>query len=408
MATPSDAAESTWREPAAGEKAGWGSWERPPTPYDRFMEHEGIPVYRDIGVRTVRDLPLEPWARVGGRGSYIQVDGTEGEWGMYVVEVPGGGALNVERDLYEKVVFVIEGRGTTEVWQRDEGKKQVFEWNEGSLFAIPLNSWHRIVNATSRPALLLVGTTGPNIMNLLRDEHIVFNLDYAFRDRFDDDDEYFHPRDDLEPDPIMGLAMRRSNLIPDIVGCTLPLDNRRSPGYRRVQPKMGGSDFYMFCGEHETGRYSKAHKHASGAVLICISGKGYTYTWPSELGTQPWKDGNGDQVRRQDYVAGGMVSAAPMNGDWFHQHFGVSKQPLRLLAWFGIRGPRQIQGRPGAANRDQSSIDVKEGGNAIEYRDEDPHIREEFERMLAVEGAESRMTDEVYDATFTFHGRQTS
>jgi len=85
---------------------------------------------------------------------------------------------------------------------------------------------------------------------------------------------------------------------------SLPLDNRRSPGYRRVEPAMAGNRFYLWIGQHETGRYSKAHKHASAAVLICVKGKGYTYTWPESLGTTPWKDGKADKILRQDYEAG--------------------------------------------------------------------------------------------------------
>ena len=45
---------------------------------------------------------------------------------------------------------------------------------------------------------------------------------------------------------------------------------------------MAGNRFYLWIGQHETGRYSKAHKHASAAVLICVKGKGYTYTWPAD------------------------------------------------------------------------------------------------------------------------------
>src|SRR5262249_44811520 len=103
-----------WHEPKAGENAGYGKFKRAPMPYDRFMEAEGVPVYRGIGVRRVQDLPLAPWKRLGGRGSYIQLFGTEGLWGLYLVEIPSAGALNVERHLYEKVVLVVEGRGTTE------------------------------------------------------------------------------------------------------------------------------------------------------------------------------------------------------------------------------------------------------------------------------------------------------
>ena len=75
---------------------------------------------------------------------------------------------------------------------------------------------------------------------------------------------------------------------------------------------MAGSRFYVWLAEHETGRYSKAHKHASAAVLICIKGKGYTYTWPATFGPTPWADDNAGKVVRQDYEPVGMVSAAPM------------------------------------------------------------------------------------------------
>ena len=57
------------------------------------MESDEIPIYRDIGVSKVQNLPLVAWPRLGGRGSYIQLHGTEGKWGAYVVEVPGAGAI---------------------------------------------------------------------------------------------------------------------------------------------------------------------------------------------------------------------------------------------------------------------------------------------------------------------------
>ena len=56
-----------------------------------IMRSSGIPIYRDIGVRRVQDLPRKPWKRMGGSGSFIQLLGTEGLWGCFVVEVPGAG-----------------------------------------------------------------------------------------------------------------------------------------------------------------------------------------------------------------------------------------------------------------------------------------------------------------------------
>ncbi|MFN3890573.1 MAG: cupin domain-containing protein [Beijerinckiaceae bacterium] len=394
---PHDDAGGHWHEPKAGENAGTGKFKRVAMPYDRFMEAEGVPCYRGIGVRRVQDLPMLPWKRLGGKGTYIQLYGTEGLWGMYVVEVPAGGALNIERHVYEKQVFVIEGRGSTEVWNEGQAKKQTFEWQKGSLFSIPLNAYHRFVNASNSPALILCGTSAPNIINLVDNLRFVFDCPFNFTERYSGENDYFIQKDDIEPDPVRGLAMKRTNYMADIINTELPLDNRRSPGYRRIQPDMGGQRFHLWIGQHENGRYSKAHKHTSSAVLICVKGKGYTYTWPDGLGMTPWKDGKGDKVLRQDYEPIGLVSAAPMSGDWYHQHFGISKDPLRLTAWFGPNNHDAMRpGVPGEAMADVWAMDIDKGGKAVPYHLEDPYIRKEYEETLAKEGVVSRMEDKLY------------
>jgi quercetin dioxygenase-like cupin family protein len=318
-------------------------------------------------------------------------------WGMYVVKVPGAGALNAERHLYEEIYYVVEGRGTTEVWRDASSKKLTFEWSQGSLFAIPLNAWHKVVNASSSRALLLAATTAPNIVNLVRDAEFVMNCPYDFLSRFDAADDYFKPVEDVFADPVRGLAMRRTNIIPDILACELPPDNRRAFDYRRIEPHMASANFYMKIAQYKTGQYSKAHKHSSGAILVCIKGKGYSYTWPDGLGMRPWKNGTGDQVKKQTYEPVGMISAAPMRGDWFHQHFGTHREGLRLLVFDGPYGPGfRRGGAPGGDARDVGAIDTREGGNAISYVDEDPNIRKTYEAALSEEGMKSSMPAWVY------------
>ncbi len=395
---PHDKDRSHWHEPAGNKKAGFGKFNKQPTPYDAFMEQEGIPVFRDIGIRRVQDLELFPWKRMGGRGHFIQLFGTEGKWGCYVVEVPPGGALNVEKHMYEEIFLVVEGRGTTEVWQEGDSKKHVFEWQAGSMFSIPMNALHRIVNATSGGALLLAGTTAPNVINMLNNFGAVFANPFVFHDRFSGADDFFKPKDEIEADPVRGLAMRRTNLIADATNCELPLDNRRSPGYRRIEPFMTNNCFYFWIGQHENGRYSKGHAHTSAAVLICLKGKGYTYTWPEKLGVNPWRDGHGDQVRRVDYEPGGMVTAAPGGARWYHQHFSVSEESLRLTAWFGPHNPGRDPGPPGEKHTDYTAIDVTEGGTSIPYWMEDPYIRAEYAAKLQQNGVPSRMDPDWYVA----------
>jgi len=234
-------------------------------------------------------------------------------------------------------------------------------------------------------------------MNLLDNPKFIFDCSHDFSDRYSGADDFFKSKDDVEPDPVRGLAMRRTNFVPDLINCELPLDNRRSPGYRRVEPQMAGNRFYLWIGQHETGRYSKAHKHMSAAVLLCLKGKGYTYTWPADLGMTPWSDGVGGKVMQQNYEYGGLVSAAPMSGDWFHQHFGIGAEPLRVSAWHGPNNQRSRKaGLPGEKIMDYGAIDLNKGGSAIPYCDEDPYLRKEFERRLKEEGLESRMKPEFY------------
>ncbi|MGQ0568035.1 MAG: cupin, partial [Armatimonadota bacterium] len=138
--------------------------------------------------------------------------------------------------------------------------------------------------------------------------------------------------------------------------------------------------------------------HESAAVLICIKGRGYTYAWPRDIGPRPWETGNVERIVRQDYEPVGMVSAAPMGGQGFHQHFGISGEPLRLMAWFGPfgRGTGREPGRPGEQVLDKNAMHMEEGGNAIPYWDEDPYIRKEWEATLRQEGGISRMDDAFY------------
>jgi hypothetical protein len=156
--------------------------------------------------------------------------------------------------------------------------------------------------------------------------------------------------------------------------------------------------------EYPSGRYAKAHAHAAGAVLVCLGGKGYSMTWPKDdAGMTPWRDNKEELVRMQDYVPGGMISAAPGPSNWFHQHFAYGQDPMRF---FLITGP--VPGS-GGARTDRSEeregdviqtslTDVTQGGTAIPYDMEDPHIREMFEDRLKAEGAKFEMPPEVYTA----------
>jgi hypothetical protein len=392
-----------FREPTRDEPAGHLIYRRSRSPYECFMEEEGIPIFRGIGVSDTRELPLGKWERLGGRGAFLFLSGCENVKGMFVVEVPARGELNPEKHVYDEFFLVIEGRGTTEVWRDGSSKKQVFEWQPGTLFMAPINAYHRLVNATSAPALLLAANNAPPIMNIYQSRRFVFDNPHDFSERYELGGEFFKVNTELEADEVRGRAAVRSNVFPDIVNCELPLDNQRAPGYRRIQPYYHGflrdASSGGFIGQYPSGRYSKAHYHQSGAVLVCLRGKGYTFNWPVSHGPRPWQSGTADEVKIQEYGPGGLVAAAPGGGNWFHQHFSVGKEPLRVINYWG--GPT---GRWGGEVVDEAADDdgeqvksgnlfgINQGGRTILYEEEDPYIREYYERRLREEGVELTMS----------------
>ncbi|WP_426243436.1 hypothetical protein [Nocardioides sp. LHG3406-4] len=388
--------------PPSGEDdfGGKKEFKSPKQPYDHFMDEEGVPVYREIGFNDVRDLDLGDWSRIGGRGAYIQLLGTEELWGMQVVEIPPGASLEVDQHIYEKIMYVVEGAGTTEVWRNGAPagtSPQSFEWGSGSLFGIPLNAPHRLINGTNKRALIIAGTTAPPVFNMYDNREFIFANPYPFEERYSGKSDYFDYRDELVADPVRGRAMQVTNLIPDLVNLEMPLDNQRGPGTRRIQPWMANARFYMKVLEFQVGRYAPAHHHPPSAVLICIKGGGFTYTWPREASFTPWANGTGDAVQRVDYRPGGMVAAAPGGGDWVHQHFATSAEPLRVLAMNGPPSAR-IAGlfAPPGATLKSSNLGMTEGGRSVEFWAEDPHIRQEFEAQLAKAGLTTRMPPELY------------
>ena len=75
-----------------------------------------------------------------------------------------------------------DGRGSTAVWN-DAGQRITFEWQAGSLFAIPLNAWHQHFNGSGRePARYVAVTNGPAVINLYEDIEFVFNTRLRFQE----------------------------------------------------------------------------------------------------------------------------------------------------------------------------------------------------------------------------------
>lgn len=363
------------------------------TTYEAWMREEGIPVTEGFGVEDVRALTLAPWARTGGKGAFIQLKGMEGFTGMYLAEIPAGAALNPERHLYEELIYIVRGFGSTEVWSNDNPRQKVqFEWQEGSLFAVPLNSWHKMNNGSRQPVIFLAVTSAPIMIDLLHDPEFVFGCDHGFNRRFDGRPDYFVST--TKRGERGGFMVWDSNFIADARSAGLDEAQVKGSGVRITSFDMGGSTLVGHMAEWPAGRYHKAHHHHGGAILLILRSKGYTLMWPQEAGIRPYSQGRGDLVVKVDWQEGSVFS--PPTG-WFHQHFNTGGETARQLAFrYSGQSGKYLLGIAKSLNREGVRTSVREGGTLIEYEDEDPQIRRDYEAALETEGVASTMSAFAY------------
>lgn len=378
-----------WHEPSGLSPAGSSRFLRPKLTYDRFMDDEAVPVVRAADIADLRAVALQPWRRLGGRGAFLQLFGTEGGLGCALQQLGPGEASRSEKHLCEEIVLVVEGRGTTEL--RGGAGRVVFEWQQGSVFAIPANTPHRFVNATQGSVLLLSLGNAPALLNQLGDIDAMFANPFVFSNG--SGDEAGQAFDDIEPDPVRGLALCRTALVPDAIGCDLPLDNRFSPGFRQLGLAMTGPALVCQIGEHRPGRYAKAFVQAADTVMTCLAGEGICLLWPERVGPTPWQAGAEDAVLRVDLSPFTMTAAGPGGGRWYVQTFNTGARPLRHLVCGLAERPL---GPPGEEVRDPSTTERGDGGTMIPYRHEDPYLRALYAEALAGTGITNRMRPDDY------------
>jgi len=373
------------------------------TSYDLWLRQENIPVIEGYGVEDVTLLPRGCWKRTGGRGAYIELKGMEGFTGMYVGEIPAGGALIPENHLYEELIYILQGIGATEIWSAgDEKRKMHFEWHQGSLFAIPLNTRHRMINGSNEPVLFLAVTSAPLMIDLLHNVPFVMGCDYKFDDRFDGQADYFRPTSDRTE--VGGFVNWESNFIADARGALVDPSEAKGYGVRITSFDMGGSTLVGHLAEWPVGRYHKAHFHQGGAILLILRSQGYTLMWPQEAGLRPYQAGHADQVVKVNWREGSVFS--PPSG-WFHQHFNTGKENARQLAFrYSGQSGKYLLGCWRAINKEGVRTSMREGGTLIEYEDEDPQIRRDFEMAISGSGGAMEMPEFIY--TQTRNGRVTA
>jgi oxalate decarboxylase/phosphoglucose isomerase-like protein (cupin superfamily) len=342
------------------------------TPYTRWVAGEGLEIISAHYVPDLNTVDLKPWPRRGGKAVFINHDASRTSNDCYVCEIPEGGKLAPQRQLFEEMILVLSGRGSTSVWN-DAGAKVTFEWGPGAMFAIPLNAWHQHFNGSGQEPVRYVAVTNcPPVMNLYEEAEFLFNTAHDFTSRFNGEPDYFANKGEQK-----GLLLE-TNFVADAINLPLIEAKERGAGGGHIRFSMAKGSMNSHISQFPVGTYKKCHRHGPGAHVIILSGKGYSLMWPE-----------GEEPKRYDWKVGSMIVPPNM---WFHQHFNTGNSPARYLAFkHETVSVRNAQGVP------KAWISMRIGGDQIDYADEKPLIRTMFAESLAKNGLEPRM-DSVYEA----------
>ncbi|MFC1817084.1 cupin domain-containing protein [Thermodesulfobacteriota bacterium] len=343
--------------------------ELPIDTYGKWLVQEGIPIIKDYSVSDIMAVPLKPWERKGGLGAFFRLVGAENVNDAYLCEIPPGATLKPQKHLYDELIYILSGMGATAIW--NEGSpKQNFEWKEGSLFSPPLNTWHQHFNVQGDKPVRYIGVTlAPIFINLFHDLDFIFNNNYVFSKRFNNEKNYFNTTGRF-----LEERLWETNFVPDVRIFKLEENIARGGGGSTIRFATSDSVMEAHVSEFPVGTYKKAHRHTPGAHIIILSGKGYTLIWKE---AQP--------RIRIDWKAGSLFVPP---GWWFHQHFNTGKEPARYLA-LKVGEARKFKGILKDA---QLRVSVKLGGDQIEYEDEDPDIRRMYKEELTKSGVEWHMS----------------
>ncbi|MBT7525818.1 MAG: hypothetical protein HN658_00795, partial [Rhodospirillales bacterium] len=226
------------------------------------------------------------------------------------------------------------------------------------------------------PARLASNNNLRFLLNLFRNETFIFENPIPFDARLGEDG-YFTGEGELIPIK-PGRHQWETNFVPDISNFELKSWDARGAGSSNLRWILADGTIGCHTSEMPVGTYKKGHAHTKGTNVFCVSGTGYSLFWYND----------DDEYERVDWKHGVLYTPPE---DMFHQHFNTASEPARYLAvQFGsTRYPlfevkRQIWDKG-------VDTSLKDGGNQMEYEDQNPRIHKIWLDEIDKNGVKSQM-----------------
>jgi hypothetical protein len=347
--------------------------------YLDFIHAEGIPIVEGFGMNLL-EIEVAAWPRMGHvRGAYALTSGRGDFIDMYVLEIPPAAATDPQKHVYEEVVYVLDGRGSTTI-EASDGTRHSFEWAPRSVFALPLNARYQHFNTSGQRSARLAGVSNlPMMLNCFHNERFIFDNSFEFPDRLGEQRYFRGDGTFIETRP--GRHMWETNFVPDLSTFKLMEWQARGAGGSNIMFVFANGTMHAHMSEMPVGTYKKAHRHGPDFHVFAVTGSGYSIYW---------YEGDSD-FQRFDWQHGCVFAPADR---MLHQHFNTSPEPARYLAvaFGGLRYPFAEDKKKTFMGMD---VSIKDGGRQVEYADQDPRIHQMYVAELAKVGLQPRMHEYV-------------
>jgi quercetin dioxygenase-like cupin family protein len=275
--------------------------------------------------------------------------------GIHLSEVPPGGEKQGHRHLDEATFYIVAGRGWSELRQADDKPDQRIDWEAGDVVTIPSNAWHKHYNADpDRPALQIAFKNTRLLRKLFHSREFVYQNDFRFRDRYDDEADYWTRR---EPG---NYGKVKVNLIKNVVAEPVDPDPDAGPGVGIRRFSMGGHRMIDHAlVEIAPGGRVRPHRHLAEEAMLILAGSGRTRLWTDD-----------GQEATVEWTEGDLLS--PPFRVW-REHVQVGDVPVRYLRFqntfieraLGVKGNVSLDGElpvrwPDVIEADRSAFERRD------------------------------------------------
>jgi quercetin dioxygenase-like cupin family protein len=311
----------------------------------QFLMVEGVVA------RSMATFPAAARPKRNSRAAAFDGLGGNTTLGIHLSVIPGGASKKGHRHLDEATFYIVAGRGYSELRQGEERSDQRVDWQAGDVVVIPANAYHKHYNTDpDHDARMLAFKNTRLLRKLFHSREFVYQNDFEFHDRYDDEDDYWTRREAGNHGKV------RINRIPDVVNESLEPEPDAGEGVSVRRYAMGGHrmlDHLLF--EIAPGGRMRPHVPFAEEGIYVLRGAGRTVLRDA--------DGREATIRWQ----AGDLLAPPLHISREHVQEGSDATRLLLVRnnfierALGVKGNRSLDGRwpdrwPAVIEADQETL----------------------------------------------------